>query len=516
MEGQGKPFGVAGVTLCGVIIAASAALLASAPAAAQTGAPRAQTESADVPDANACHVDVVPLRQPRMLLDVTVSCRIPSPLSLRASGGRMRDFVSDVRDAAGRPVEAELRDWTVPAVADGLTRISYRFDLDGFLDETNRVANGMRRGETRLVLLDGWLLQPLSSGLSLPLAIKVQQTSDMRFATGLRFSAGRWRFGDTPVRFAGYTVFGDFRITSVPVAPPGSLAPAAGAGSAPPPPASIDLVFMDGEMDVRHAHVADWVRQSAVAIANYFDGYSASQSLIVVVPTVGGGVPYGRVVPGGGITMAIMLGQAATARELYGEWVLIHEMIHTASPFIYDRGTWLMEGMATYLEPVIRHRAGWKSEADVWREWLLNMNRGLDALTVTGLRNGGSPYWGGALFLLLADIEIRRATDLRLGLGDCLRDILAGGNNAVERWSVGQFLGACDRLTGRPVMAEMAQRFVDGNSAVDLRALWRDLGVELRDGNIVYDDAAPLASVRRLIVRGPPSRRGPPVPMGRT
>src|SRR5690606_32713294 len=130
-----------------VIIAASTAILASAPVAAQTGAPRAQADSADLPDPNACHVDVVPLRQPRMLLDVSVSCRIPAPLSLRASGGRMRDFVSDVRDAAGRPVDAEFRDWTVPAVGDGLTRISYRFDLDGFLDETNRVSNGMRRGE---------------------------------------------------------------------------------------------------------------------------------------------------------------------------------------------------------------------------------------------------------------------------------------------------------------------------------------------------------------------------------
>ncbi len=509
MDGQKGPFRIRRVGLAAVIIAAAPVLMASPSATAQP------QQADERPDANTCHIDVTPVLASGMALDVSVSCAVTTPLTLRAGDGSMARHVSDVKDGDGKTIEAAFRDWTV-AADDGIARLSYRFDLDAYLEGTGRVSSGVRRGDSRLVLLEGWLMQPLSGGLALPLAIKVAQKPGARFATGLQFSGGRWRLGDVPVRFAGYTVFGDFGITSVPVAPPGSLAPAAGAGSAPPTPASIDLVFVDGELNATRQQIADWVRQSAVAVANFFDGYSVTHSLVVVVPTVGAGVPYGRVVPGGGISMVIMLGRSATARELYGEWVLIHEMIHTASPFVYGRGTWLMEGMATLFEPVIRHRAGWKTEAEVWREWILNMDRGHDALTVTGLRSGGSPYWGGALFLLLADIEIRRATGLRLGLEDCLRGILAGGGNAVERWSVQEMLNACDQAVGKPVMAGLAQRFVDDSSPFDLDRLWRDLGVELRAGTIVYDDKAPLAAIRQLIVRGVPARRGPPVPMGRT
>src|SRR5439155_9533496 len=83
-----------------------------------------------------------------------------------------------------------------------------------------------------------------------------------------------------------------------------------------------------------------------------------------------------------------------------------------------DTGAWLNEGLATYIEPIVRARAGWRSVASVWQEWLQNMPRGLDAMGKTGLAHAGRGgiYWGGALFMLQADIAIRQASGNRLGL----------------------------------------------------------------------------------------------------
>lgn len=494
------------MTMRAAIIAASAVCLTSAIACAQ---------ERTAPPPNTCQVDVAPERLPRLELRIAVTCAVDADLTLRPSGGRMAEFVSDVRDGSGKPVEQIGRDWTTEAVRGGTT-LSYRFDLDGFLDNTNSINSGLRRGDSRLALLDSWLLQPLAGGLALPVRIAVRQTPQMRFATGLRQRDNNWVLPDLRVRFAGYTVFGGFQRESVPVPAPGSLGPDRAASSAPAAPGQIDVVIMDGGLDMPLPYLTDWVRQSAAAVASYFDGYSDQHSLLVLVPSPGAGVPFGRVVPGGGISMMVQVGQSASARSLYEQWVLIHEMIHTAMPFIYDNGTWLMEGAATYLEPIIRHRAGWKSEADVWREWIDNMDRGVSGLTRSGLRYGGSPYWGGALFLLLADIEIRRATNLKLGLEDCMRSTLQSGANGVERWSVQDMLSACDHLTGKPVMQTLAKRYVDAHAPFDLSALWRDLGVTLRDGTIVYDNRAPLAAIRELIVKGPLERRGRLVPMGRT
>jgi hypothetical protein len=38
----------------------------------------------------------------------------------------------------------------------------------------------------------------------------------------------------------------------------------------------------------------------------------------------------------------------------------------------------------------------------------------------------------------------------------------------------------------------------------DLDALWRDLGVIMRDAEVSFDDNAPLAAIRAAITRPPP------------
>ena len=121
--------------------------------------------------------------------------------------------------------------------------------------------------------------------------------------------------------------------------------------------------------------------------------------------------------------------------------MLVHELIHTGMPFIRGRGTWFMEGAATYIEPIIRARAGWKTEEEVWKEWVDDMPQGARAFA-SGLANasGRENYWGGAIFMLMADLGIRRDTDGAKGLEDCLAGALWGGLDAPptvpRRWTM--------------------------------------------------------------------------------
>jgi predicted metalloprotease with PDZ domain len=192
--------------------------------------------------------------------------------------------------------------------------------------------------------------------------------------------------------------------------------------------------------------------------------------------------------------------------------VLVHELIHTGMPFVRGRGTWLMEGAATYIEPIIRARAGWKSEDEVWKEWIDNMPRGVAAFAA-GLTNasGQQNYWAGATFMLMADIGIRRATDGAKGLEDCLAGALWSGLDAPQTVQVVDYAAACDRAAGVTVMSELVDRYYRGAAPVDLAALWKELGVALVGGRIVLDDSAPSARWRKMIVMGPPSRPTPHV-----
>ena len=79
------------------------------------------------------------------------------------------------------------------------------------------------------------------------------------------------------------------------------------------------------------------------------------------------GVGYGRTEPGGGATVMVEVGPDIDQRGLFDDWVLIHELVHTGMPFVRGRATWFMEGAATYVEPIVRARAGWKTEEEVWR-----------------------------------------------------------------------------------------------------------------------------------------------------
>ena len=123
---------------------------------------------------------------------------------------------------------------------------------------------------------------------------------------------------------------------------------------------------------------------------------------------------------------------------------------------------------------------------------------GLDAS-----RGFGAIYWGGALFWLLADVEIRERTDNRKSLEDALRGIRDAGGSIAVTWPVDLTLATADRALGVEVLGPLYARMAQSGEKVDLGALWARLGLE-DAGGIRFRDDAPLARIR-LAITAPPA-----------
>lgn len=267
---------------------------------------------------------------------------------------------------------------------------------------------------------------------------------------------------------------------------------------------ALTLAVQPGASAIPDAQLAAWV--SAVADINrrFWARSPAEGGLVVLVPSPDGGVPFGRVLSLGGAVVTVLVGRQATPQELYDDWVLVHESLHLGSPLMRDTGAWLNEGIATFYEPALRARAGWKSEDEVWREWMSQMPRGMPTITSVGLENAGrgGVYWGGALFVLMAEIESLQASGGKIGFSDCLRTVLAEGADVTVKWPTMKLLDRCDALLGKGVMGGLARQYIENGSAMNLDQLWRRIGVSM-DGNTVrYDDGAELAWLRPLIIWG--------------
>jgi len=182
--------------------------------------------------------------------------------------------------------------------------------------------------------------------------------------------------------------------------------------------------------------------------------------------------------------------------------VLVHELVHHGMPNLADEHHWMEEGLATYVEPIARAQAGELSVQTVWGDLVEGLPKGLPREGDRGLDRTptwGRTYWGGALFYLLADIDIRRRTSNVHGLQDCLRELVAAGGNIAQSWPVDRVIATADRGSGTHALKELYDRMKETPVDVDLPQLWRELGVSMTGGEVQFDDAAPLAAIRRAI-----------------
>ena len=284
--------------------------------------------------------------------------------------------------------------------------------------------------------------------------------------------------------------------------------------SAPAMPAAESVAIPGGEIAIEfsrapgsldRARMLAWVQDSAKAVVTFYGRFPVDNLRLVVTPASGRGIGGGRTWAHHGALIRIRVGESSNAEDYANDWVLVHEMTHLALPSLPDANEWLEEGLATYVESVARAQAGELSAEQVWAGFVKGMPNGLPQSGDRGLdhtHTWGRTYWGGALFCLLADLEIRRRTENRHGLQDALRAILDTGNMETES-GLQPLLAVGDRAVGVPVLAELYERMKDQPVSTDLDALWRRLGI-VREGSAVrLVEDAPEAALRRAITQPP-------------
>jgi hypothetical protein len=481
---------LAAVLLAGVACGAEHAVgthRAAAPTAAASarvvpGKPAPAVASAKAAAARAtCDYHVVSPPAPPFVVRVTARCEGGGVSGFMATEPESGPFV--IADEANGPGVYHAAKLARPGVAE----LSYSVDLDALARHADHVDVARIFGRSLLAPASSFILRPDPEEDDEPITIHFDSPG---VESALERVGDAYRIASHELRVATYTTFGARETRDVAVRD-----------------ATIRVVVLDGALDLPADELARWVKEAAQGVADFFHRPPAARTLVVLAPLPDRhGIPFGKMLPANAPGVIVLIGEHTEQRELTDDWVLVHELFHVGTPSFVGEAKWYDEGLATYFEPLIRARLGWRGEADVWREFLTNMPRGLAAMTRRGLEHPErypDMYWGGGLFCLLADVELRRRYSGTAGLEDGVRNVLSWGGSASKVWSLARVIEITDRRFPAPILAPLVAAHAEHGSPVDLDGLFRSLGVSLGPkGNVRFDEHAPLAGIRHSVVYG--------------
>ena len=400
-----------------------------------------------------------------------------------------RPYVRDVEMQGPEgwvPLESDHGAWTLASSA-GKVRVRYRVDLARAASHHDDFRIARRTEGAMESPPSTWLLRPPRAPEGTRFRFHMTSEPGDAFATGVFPVAGGRSDYEGDARDMGmlpFAAFGSLRIHEV-------------EGD------EVVLVLLPGRLDAEDEVIA-WVRDAARAVRGFYGKLPVHRVVVFVRPVRGSRIGYGTTMGGSGAGIAIDVGGRARQARFADDWILVHEITHTALPDLGIVHHWLEEGLATYVEPLARVRAGQLPKERVWKDWIENMPKGEPEEGDEGLdrtHTWGRTYWGGALFCLVADLGIRERTEGKKSLRDALLGVQAAGGDISATWPIDRVIEFGDLATGVPVLRETYDRMKETPVDVDLGAIWKRLGVSVEGGRVRFDDRAPEASVRDAMTR---------------
>jgi hypothetical protein len=267
---------------------------------------------------------------------------------------------------------------------------------------------------------------------------------------------------------------------------------------------SLRIEFPDAKFRGGTQQLMTWIRRSLGIVAAYYGQFPTNSLRIQVVGQDGDGVRSGKTWGYRGGFIRVQVGREVTEAQLRDDWVLVHEMTHLALPDVGDDQNWFSEGLAVYVEGIAREQAGNRTQQDVFSEQMRQMPRGMPQPGDQGLdhtHTWGRTYWGGAMFCFLADVEMHRKTGNRYGLQDAMRAVAKASGGLSADWPITRVFATADAATGTRVLEDLYSQMKDAPVTPDLHDLWAKLGVEADGATVKLSDDAPLADIRKSIMR---------------
>jgi hypothetical protein len=441
--------------------------------------PTASTDAASVVRSYDVRLDA----QGQLAVEATFSRGIRSAFAITDGAESFVDAVAVDTAGGFRELSREGAQW--PASCPAPCRVRYRFRLRDAALNASDDDLAMIAGESLFAPPSSWLLYPLQDDGPGRFRFHVTTPAAQRFVTGVHaaangepsvFEADLANFDESS--FAGFGKIAVYELSESHT----TLALAAG------------LAIPDAEL-------LAWVQGQIAAVDDYLGTRSQQAVLVLLVPGDASGT-HGKTLGGGGGSVFVQLGMPSSRATLDSDWTLAHELIHTRVPQLAREHRWFAEGLATYVEPVARVRAGLVSEASMWSDVLRGLPQGLPSAGDRGLdhtHTWGRVYWGGALYFLLADLTIRERSHGTRSLRDVLGALRASGANVEVFWPIARVLDLGDAATGTRVLHELYARLALAPGSEDLARLWAKLGVAAHGESVAFDERAAGAALRRAI-----------------
>ncbi len=393
--------------------------------------------------------------------------------------------VAPIGPARVRPVSLDAQpDWAADCERDGC-RLTYTVDIARGIATDKRGDWGFEEKQ-RLVMapLSRWLVRPEDRRARGRLHLDFQGGRNFELVSGAMDGRVNQIDTDLVVMDGPHVVLGDFTHRTIDL-----------------PGGRIDVALGRGERGVKDEDLLAWIREGASDIVSLLGRFPVSRLQVIVASggpyAVGSAVTMGM----GGASIFVVVGERTRKADLLRDWVMTHEMLHVAFPNMGFRQRWMEEGLSTYLEPLLRARRGRHEPRKMWAEFLRAMPQGLPKEGDQGLDRTftwGRRYWGGAMFWLHVDLEIRRRSEGARSLDDVLRAVFAAGGSVATRWDVARLATVAEKATGTTALREIYDDWSGKAVAPDLGALWSSLGVRSdKAERITFDDEAPLAGLRR-------------------